>query len=377
MEPEAKFDGALLQIAQNLGQAGVAPGIDGLLDTYFSFLRRKTDFFSGNGVGLPAVKEKVLASLQRQWDIAQREEAKRAKAAEAAKAKSAAAAPAPAPAAPVPAPVAPAPVAPAPSGGGGGGGGGEPAAAAPAGDASAAAAAGAGKLGPGNGGTTDRYTWAQTLQDVSITFPVPAGTKSKDVTVEFKAGSIKVLLRGAPAPLLQAPLPKRVKPDGCEWTLTDGSDGRALSVFLTKDNQMEWWTCVGEGEPTIDVTKVEPENSKLSDLDPETRKTVEKMMFDQAQKAKGLPSSDEMEKMAVIERFKKQHPEMVSACVRAPFRAHALTAALTPPPPPPPPHPHFRAQYTHPAQDFSQAKMDFGGGAGGFPGFPPGGPGSE
>ena len=73
---------------------------------------------------------------------------------------------------------------------------------------------------------------------------------------------------------------------------------------------MEWWPSVGEGEPAIDVSKVEPENSKLSDLDPETRKTVEKMMFDQAQKAKGLPTSDEMEKMAIFERFKKQHPEM-------------------------------------------------------------------
>lgn len=55
-------------------------------------------------------------------------------------------------------------------------------------------------------------------------------------------------------------------------------DGRELAILLAKGNQMEWWKSVIKGHAEIDTQKVEPENSKLGDLDAETRQTVEKMM---------------------------------------------------------------------------------------------------
>lgn len=55
-------------------------------------------------------------------------------------------------------------------------------------------------------------------------------------------------------------------------------DKKSVSILLTKQNQMDWWKYLVKGEPEIDIRQVEPEISQLSDLDTETRSTVEKMM---------------------------------------------------------------------------------------------------
>mmetsp|Transcript_43104 Transcript_43104/g.134028 ORF Transcript_43104/g.134028 Transcript_43104/m.134028 type:complete len:126 (-) Transcript_43104:49-426(-) len=115
----------------------------------------------------------------------------------------------------------------------------------------------------------------------------------------------------------------KVKPDDCMWTLIDN---KLVQITLEKLDGMKWWSCVMQGDATIDTKKIVPENSKLSDLDGETRMTVEKMMYDQRQKSLGKPTSDQEKQHDLLEKFKAAHPEM----------------------------------------DFSKAKVNYGGGGGGF-----------
>jgi hypothetical protein len=163
------------------------------------------------------------------------------------------------------------------------------------------------KPNDGNGHDHEKYSWTQTLSEVTVQIKIPEGTKSRAVACDIKTKSMKAGLKGQP-PILAGEFYNPVKADDCFWSLED--NGSVLSILLTKHNQMEWWKSVVKGEPEINTQKVEPANSKLEDLDPETRQTVEKMMYDQRQKAMNLPTSDEQNKAEILKKFMAQHPEM-------------------------------------------------------------------
>jgi len=160
----------------------------------------------------------------------------------------------------------------------------------------------------GNGGTVPgKYVWTQTLAEVTVTIPVPDGTRGRDLNVVIGKNHLKVGLKGQSEMIVNDPLTKTVIMDDSFWTVEDGN---RCVIQLQKLNDHEWWSTVCKGHAEVDVTTIQPESSTLGDLDGETRQTVEKMMYDQRQKAMGLPSSEEEHKMNMLEKFKQQHPEM-------------------------------------------------------------------
>ncbi len=184
------------------------------------------------------------------------------------------------------------------------------------------------------------YSFTQTLAEVTVWVPVPPGTKGRACDVHIARKHLRVGVKGQP-PVVDGALFAAVKPEECAWTI---SDNKMIEVTLCKQEGMCWWSTVIEGDEEIDVQqvcvlhdgctyscewphavyvkrtshiphplnppKVEPENSKLTDLDGETRATVEKMMWDQRQKQMGKPTSDEMRKQQILQQFMSQHPEM-------------------------------------------------------------------
>lgn len=129
------------------------------------------------------------------------------------------------------------------------------------------------------------YTWTQELGEVDVVVPVAKGTRGKDLNVVIQKKKLSVGLKGQEK-ILDGELCKEIKVEDSTWTIGEWEfhillffvesngpleDNQSVIIHLEKLNQQQWWENVLTHHPKIDTTKIEPGNSKLSDLDGETR----------------------------------------------------------------------------------------------------------
>ncbi|CAM9818227.1 unnamed protein product [Scytosiphon promiscuus] len=187
----------------------------------------------------------------------------------------------------------------------------------------------------GNGGVTPRYYWTQTVKEATVYVDVPPGTRSKDVSCTIKPRRLRLEVKGAgkaaaaavtaaaraqgqagveavPADglnsdrcdddgdlIFDGELPSTVSREDSMWSL---SDGKTVVISFEKTTK-SWWKSVVEGDPEIDTSQVDS-TTKISEYDGETQGAIRKIMFDQRQKSVGLPTSDELNADALLERAK-------------------------------------------------------------------------
>lgn len=131
--------------------------------------------------------------------------------------------------------------------------------------------------------------------------------RGKQLDIQIRKQHLFVSMKGVDA-LIDGDLHGNIVVDDSTWILDQeyGKSTKSLTIILQKEEGMNWWSRVIIGDPEIDTKLIQPENSKLSDLDGETQKTVSEMMFNQRQKLKGLPTSKELKQRDILEKFKAQ-----------------------------------------------------------------------
>jgi len=198
---DERFDGMYMNMAGQLG------GIDPLLDGFFGFLRRKTDFFTG-AASADAAEATVLKALSKNKERAEEDAREKAakerkrKAEEEARRARVAAERAKQQKQEDESRIVDVTDEPAASASGEGGAAGDAA----AGDAAAGGAAAdseeggeesKGQAPVNNGGVCGNYRWEQSLGDVTVFVAVPKGTKAKQLNVQIGKKRLVVGVAGA------------------------------------------------------------------------------------------------------------------------------------------------------------------------------------
>jgi hypothetical protein len=167
----------------------------------------------------------------------------------------------------------------------------------------------------GNGGSTSRYVWTQTLEEVTVHVPLPDGVRARDLDVRICANTLSIRRKKKgggtqhsdddnnddddddDVPPLEGTLFARVRPSESTWTLESNDDAAAtyrrpvatLQLILEKV-QRTWWETVMSGDgPLIDTTMVDS-TRHIGTYDDETQAEIRRIMHDQRQELLGLPT---------------------------------------------------------------------------------------
>ena len=121
------------------------------------------------------------------------------------------------------------------------------------------------KISTYNGAKTEKYDWSQTISEVIVQIPIPAGTTSKQVDIKIKTKHLYVKLLNGNEILLDGDLCEKVKVEDSYWSI---EDKKFINITFEKAYEAIRKSVI-KGDAEIDTTKVD--NSKrIEEFDLET-----------------------------------------------------------------------------------------------------------
>ena len=154
------------------------------------------------------------------------------------------------------------------------------------------------KISTYNGATTEKYSWSQTITEVSVQIPLPEGTTAKMMDVKIKAKHLFVKIKGSDSPIVDGELSEKVKVDDSFWSI---EDKKYCTITFEKGYEAIWKTVV-KGDAEIDPKTVD--NAKrIDEFDLETQGHLQKVLYEQERKKMGLPTTEEEQQQKMMQEY--------------------------------------------------------------------------
>ncbi|XP_067129639.1 nudC domain-containing protein 3 [Centruroides vittatus] len=142
-----------------------------------------------------------------------------------------------------------------------------------------------------NGAMRENYSWSQNLKEVDVKINVPDTIKSgKQVKVDIKPNSLKVCVykNNNWETIVDGTLTFKINVEKSMWTLF-----KSEHIFINLEKVQEtWWEALLEGEPKIDIQKID-NSQPFEELDQEAQAKIDELMYNQQQKLLGKPTSNQ------------------------------------------------------------------------------------
>lgn len=141
-----------------------------------------------------------------------------------------------------------------------------------------------------NGGFSDKYSWSQTAYDVTVNIPINQEIVKSDICVKVTTNRILVKFSyDSSNNYVDGELQHDVNSETSTWYLEKNNNKTTLIIEFDKLKKQDWWTCLIKGDKEIDASLIRPAQEQVSDLDEETRYTIDKMLYEQKIKEQNNP----------------------------------------------------------------------------------------
>ncbi|VDM16023.1 unnamed protein product [Hydatigera taeniaeformis] len=141
-----------------------------------------------------------------------------------------------------------------------------------------------------NGARRDMYSWSQKILEIDIHVKIPERIKTaRQLNVKVDRRHILIEEKGSAEPIIDLDLLKDIKTESAQWSFEVNE--HLLTLSLDKVEEY-WWEAAFVGEEKINVQEIDC-SRPIHELDDEAQGKIAQLLFDQEQKRRGLPTTEE------------------------------------------------------------------------------------